>query len=169
VGAAGGEARLILVGGPIYGAVMTTQQDAMARIGAAVELSQTGERASAREALAEVWEQVDAPLHRCAVAHALADVQDDPHDELAWDLRALDAAGAVTDADVVAAGMPGTAAALLPSLHLNVADAHSRVGDLHAARRHVELGLAAASALGDDGYGRMIRAGLDRLAARLSA
>jgi hypothetical protein len=146
---------------------MTTAPDVMAHISAVVALSQTGERTTARSGLTELWDQVDAPLHRCAVAHALADVQDDPHDELAWDLRALDAAGAVTDAEVVAAGMLGTAAGLLPSLHLNVAEAHRRLGDLTAARRHLELGLAAVPALGDDGYGRMIRAGLDGLAARL--
>ncbi|MGW3068526.1 hypothetical protein ACWDA8_34880, partial [Streptomyces sp. NPDC001130] len=30
-----------------------------------------------------------APLHRCTLAHYLADTHDDPEDELAWDLRAL--------------------------------------------------------------------------------
>jgi hypothetical protein len=140
----------------------------MARIGAAIELGQRGEREATRAAFAELWEQVTEPLHRCAVAHAMADVQDDVRQELDWDLRALDAAHSVTDEDTTEAGMPGGAAAMLPSLHLNVGDAHRRLGDLESARRHAKLGLAAASALSDDGYGRGIRVGLKRLAGRLS-
>jgi hypothetical protein len=140
----------------------------MERISAAVELSQAGEAGAAREALGRLWEQLGAPLHQCAIAHAMADVQDDPCDELAWDLRALDAATAFTDAEVRAAGMPGTAAAMFPSLHLNLGEDYRKLSDLGPARRHCELGLAACSELQDDGYGRMIRTGLQRLAERLA-
>jgi hypothetical protein len=41
------------------------------------------------------------------------------------------------------------------------------LGDLPAARRHLDLGLAAAGTLPDDGYGAMIRGGLAGLAERL--
>lgn len=62
----------------------------MTEIGRGMELSQRGERAAARRVFADVWEQVGGedgdPLHRCALAHAMADVQDDVHDELTWDL-----------------------------------------------------------------------------------
>lgn len=40
-------------------------------------------------------------------------------------------------------------------------------GDRAVAREQLARGRVAADALGDDGYGRMIRAGLDRLADRL--
>jgi hypothetical protein len=140
----------------------------MKEIGAAIELGQRGERKAALAALTGLWADADQPLLRCAIAHAAADLQDDPRDELAWDLHALDAAAAITDDDVAAVGMPGTTAAMLPSLHLNVGEDYRKLGDLDAARRHQELGTAAAPALLDDGYGRMIRGGLDRLRERLA-
>jgi hypothetical protein len=143
--------------------------DTMARIAAAIELSRLGERHAARVAFAELWDVVGEPLHRCAVAHGMADVQDDVREELAWDLRALDAAREVTDDQTAQAGMRCGAAAMLPSLHLNLGDDYRRLGDLDAARRHLELGLAATSQLDDNGYGRMIRKGLERLAERLDA
>jgi hypothetical protein len=140
----------------------------MKEIGAAIELGQRGEREGALAALAGLWADTDQPLLRCAIAHAAADLQDDPRDELTWDLRALDASAAIRDDDVAAAGMPGTTAAMLPSLHLNVGEDYRKLGDLDAARRHQELGTAATPGLPDDGYGRMIRGGLKRLSERLA-
>jgi len=149
-----------------------TDPDAtMVQIGHAIELGQRGEREDARRLFAEVWEQIgptgDA-LHRVATAHAMADVQDDPRDELAWDLAALQAADSVTDERAAQAGCPGPVAGFFPSLHLNLGEDHRKLGDLPAARRHLELGQAATHALGHDGYGTMTRAGLQRLATRLA-
>ncbi len=55
-----------------------------------------------------------------------------------------------------------------PSLHLNLGDVYRRLGDLELARAHLRLGHGALGALGDDGYARMVKGGLDRLADRLS-
>jgi hypothetical protein len=143
----------------------------MVTIGRGIELNQQGERDAARTLLTDLWDRVgpdgDA-LHRCAIAHSLADTHDDPHEELAWDLRALDAADSITDEQVRRAGMPGTVAGFYPSLHLNLGDVYRRLGDEEGARRHLAAGQAAADALGDDGYARMIKAGLDRLGDRLA-
>jgi hypothetical protein len=107
-------------------------------------------------------------LHRVALAHALADVQDDPREELAWDLRALQAAESVTDERAARAGVPGRVTGFYPSLHLNLGEDYRKLGELPPARRHLELGLAAAQGLGDDGYSTMIKGGLERLADRLA-
>jgi hypothetical protein len=142
----------------------------MTRIGEALALSQQGRRAEARAAFAALWAELGDggdPLHRCTLAHHMADVQDDPAEELAWDQRALTAAESITDARAEAAGATGPVAAFYPSLHLNLGEDHRRLGDLEAARHHLALGRAAAGALGDDGYGQMVRGGLDSLAARL--
>ncbi|MFE6777918.1 hypothetical protein [Streptomyces sp. NPDC057702] len=70
--------------------------DAMlTRIGQAVMLHRGGDREEARNRLGELWLELGADgdtFHRCTLAHYLADTQDDPTDELAWDLRALAAA-----------------------------------------------------------------------------
>ncbi|WP_240045894.1 hypothetical protein [Streptomyces sp. L-9-10] len=67
----------------------------MTRIGQAVMLLHGGDREEARNRFGELWTELgeagDA-FHRCALAHYMADTQDDPGDELAWDLRALTAA-----------------------------------------------------------------------------
>lgn len=140
----------------------------MTQIGHAVERGQCGERQDARRQLADLWDQIGPagdPLHRVALAHGMADVQDDPHDALAWDLRALQAADAVTVERAAHAGV--AVAGLYPSLHLNLGEDYRKIGDMASARHHLEFGQAAARILGDDGYSRMIRGGLERLGDRL--
>ncbi|RJL32667.1 tetratricopeptide repeat protein [Bailinhaonella thermotolerans] len=146
---------------------MTAPDPIMERIGAATALGHRGDRDGARRLLGELWDELTDPLHRCALAHAMADLQDDPREELTWDLRALEAADSITDERARRAGATGQVAAFYPSLHLNLGDVLHRLGDLGRARDHLRRGLAAADALPDDGYGRMIRQGLANLADRL--
>ena len=150
---------------------MTVPDAVMTRVGEGIALSQAGNRAAARVLFDELWEQVGSggdPLHRCAVAHWMADLQDDPADELHWDLLALTAADSLTAVRATDGGVTTPVSAMYPSLHLNIADAYRRLHDQDRARQHLARGLAAAEALPDDGYGQMIRSGLARLAERLS-
>jgi hypothetical protein len=117
------------------------------RIGQAVQLSHQGERE--------------------AVRLLFADVQDDVSEELVWDLRALAAADLLTDARVAQAGVSLPVAGLYPSLHLKLSECYRKLGDLGRAREHLRRALATIGALGDDGYGQMIRDGLERVAERL--
>ena len=147
--------------------------ETLARIGEAVRLHHAeGRRAEARAAFAAIWAEIGGergdPLHACVLAHAMADVQDDVRAELLWDERALAAAGRLTEDDVGRAGVPLTVAGLYPSLHLNLADCHRRLGDLGRAREHLGLARAGLGALGDDDYGRLIKDGLERLTGQLA-
>ena len=122
-----------------------------------VELVQAGDRAAARVRYQGIWDEIGPdgdPLHRCAVAHSMADVQDDPRDELVWDTRALEAAELLTDERVAAAGIAGSARSFEPSLHLNLADVHLRLGHRDQAAHHVAAGAASLDALAEDGYRR---------------
>ena len=123
-------------------------------------LGQSGESAAARQRFAELWDRIDDPFHRCALAHHAADVQENPADELRWDLRALAAADAVPD--------PLAVHGFYPSLHLNLADVYRRLGDVERATDHLGRARAALDTLPDDGYGRMIRGGIARCADRLA-
>jgi hypothetical protein len=143
--------------------------DVMAEIDAAVGLGHSGDADGARRRLAELWDEPEVqadPLVRCALAHHAADLEPGTADELRWDLRALAAADEVTPERAQTHHASLSIAGFYPSLHLNLGDDHLRLGDLEAARHHLDLGRAAVPALADDGYGRMIRAGLDGLAAR---
>lgn len=108
------------------------------------------------------------PLHRCTLAHYLADTQDDPGDELAWDLRALAAAEALTDERLAQHDAAVAVRGLYPSLHLNLAADYVKLQRPEAARVHLDRARAASGALGDDGYGDGVRAAIDRLDRRLS-
>lgn len=150
---------------------MEEPDEAMTRIGQGIELSQRGDRDAARRVFTDAWNDIGGesgdPLHRCALAHSMADVQNDLHEELLWDLRALAAAELVTDAQATEAGVTGPVAAFYPSLHLNLGECYRKLGDVDQACEHLERGQAAVAAVGNDGYGQMIRGGLGRLAERL--
>lgn len=83
---------------------MTEQQETspdvvMTRIGQAVMLLHGGDREEARNRFGAIWAEIGVDgdgLERCTLAHYMADTQDDPGDELAWDLRALTAAQSLT-------------------------------------------------------------------------
>lgn len=146
----------------------------LVRINEGVQLHhQQGQREAARELFAQIWDEIGGeqadPLHVCVLAHSMADVQDDVHQELLWDQRALAAVDRLTDERVAEAGVPMSVAGLYPSLHLNLGECYRRLGDLDRAREHLRHAQAGIDALGDDDYGQLIRGGLDRLAGLLAA
>jgi hypothetical protein len=129
-----------------------------------------GDRPGARAVFAGLWAEIGEdgdPLHRCALAHYMADVQDDPAEELEWDLRALRAADSLTDERAREHHSSLAVKGFYPSLHLNLGEDYRKIGDFGSAREHLELASARLDALGSDDYAAGIRAGLDGLAERL--
>jgi hypothetical protein len=141
-----------------------------ATITAAVGVSQSGDKSRGRELLLNCWNATGLADHayRCVLAHYLADTESDVGREVAWDERAFEEHGFLGDDDLKPLGIP-SARTLRPSLHLNLADGYHRQGRAELARAHLERGQAETGALGEDGYGKMIRAGLSNLAQRMSA
>jgi thioredoxin-like negative regulator of GroEL len=145
----------------------TAPDAVLTRIGQFVMLHHAGDREEARERLLALWgelgEHGDA-LHRCTLAHYLADTHDDPVDELVWDLRALAAAEELT---AVSAGLADllAARALTPVLHLDLAADYAGLGRPETARSHLRRARRAADALAHDGYGYGdgVRARISRL------
>ncbi|MBM6406140.1 hypothetical protein JQN72_18050 [Phycicoccus sp. CSK15P-2] len=136
----------------------------------AVTTTLGGDRSGGGERLRAAWDATAVEDHarRCVLAHYLADLEDDLDEEVAWDRRALDEYAHVADGDLAPVGIP-SAAGMAASLHLNLGDGLLRQGRLDDARRQLAAGLAATAALPDDGYGEMVRAGLERLRARVAA
>lgn len=150
----------------------TEPDEVMTRIGEGMTLRDRGEHAAAATVFTHIWDHIGQeagdPFYRCALAHSMADVQDDVHQELHWDLRALAAADELTDARAAQGGVTGPVAGFYPSLHLNIGDCYRRLGDHTRAREHHRQGTEAVAALASDGYGQMITKGLDKLAERLA-
>lgn len=143
------------------------------RIGQVVLLHHAGDREEARRRFLDLWTELGAHgplLHRCTLAHYLADTHDDPTDELAWDLRALSAAeellecggpGGAHDPDVLAVR------ALYPSLQADLAADYLKLGRREAARTHLRRARAAARILGEGGWDAGVREEIARLAREL--
>lgn len=148
-----------------------SEDNVMAAMAAAVEQGRAGDRTAARETLERLWDQVgehgDA-LHRCSIAHYTADLQDSVTDELMWDERALAAATVLTDERAQEYHASLQVRAFLPSLHLNLADAHRRAGNAAQARHHLAAAAALADILPDDAYAQMIRSGIAKNQAALA-
>lgn len=142
----------------------------MTRIGQVVMLHHGGDREEARGRFLDLWAEIGEdgdPLHRCTLAHYMADTQDDPSDELAWDLRALSAAEELGDGRVAEHHQSLAVRAFYPSLHLNLAADYVKLGRSEAARSHLRRARGAVGALGDDSYGDGVRAAIGRLELRL--
>ncbi|MFG1627488.1 hypothetical protein [Kribbella sp. NPDC049227] len=136
------------------------ESTAYATIREGIALREQGRSLEAKalmESLVAGVESGDDAFAKVFLAHSLADVQESPEDELAWDLRALAFMDELTDERAIERGNPGGKSALLPSLHLNLAVDYRRLGDDTNARRHFELGQAHLDALADDAYGDSIR------------
>lgn len=135
----------------------------MTRIGEAVQLGRSGQHGPARDALTALWDELgptgDA-LHRCTLAHYLADLQDTTEAELAWDERALAAVSDLTDERAQRYLSSLQVQAFLPSLYLNLADCHRRLGNVGPAREHLARAREHLVRLPDDPYGESVRAAI---------
>jgi len=150
---------------------VTEPDPTMAAIQEGLQLHIGGDRAAAHALFAELWAKIGDdgdPLHRCALAHYMADVCEDPAEELEWDLRALRAADSLTDERAKTYHASLAVKGFYPSLHLNLGEDYRKLGDLDAAREQVALARAKLDALGDDEYAAGIKTALEGLAQRLS-
>lgn len=132
----------------------------MKAIGHAVTRGQEGDTDTARRTLLALWQQIGAvgdPFHRCTLAHYLADLYDNPAEALIWDVRALDAADALTDERTQLHDASLQVAGFYPSLHLNIADNLRRLAAFDTAAAHIRTADQRASALPDNAYGNLIR------------
>ncbi|MFD5157284.1 hypothetical protein ACFWMJ_04315 [Streptomyces hawaiiensis] len=148
-----------------------TPDPTMEAIGQAVFEGRTGDTASARQKLLNLWSEIGVtgdPLHRCSLAHYLADLYEDPAPALAWDVRALDAADAVTEQRVQEHHAGLHIAGFYPSLHLNLADNYRRLGSFDAATEHINAAKEHAPDLPQDAYGAVLRTALDEVAEAIS-
>lgn len=150
--------------GPAATAAVPMDDPIMATIAQVQQTALRGDREEAATAYGQLWAQVEhgRALHRVCVAHYMADLQDDPAEELLWDERALAAAAEVTREDAAAV------APLLASLHVNAAGALHRLGRDDEARQQLTAARRSEEALPDDGYGRLVRSRIEVLTTELS-
>ncbi|MET7672798.1 hypothetical protein [Micromonospora luteifusca] len=149
-----------------------TPDPTMTRIIEAVQLGHSGTPGQARELLTALWDEIgptgDA-LHRCTLAHYLADLQDTAEAELRWDQRALAAVTDLTDDRARQYHHALQVQGFLPSLHLNLADVHRRLSNPTLARAHLATARSLVEQLPADQYGDLVRAGVEHVDQALAA
>jgi rifampin ADP-ribosylating transferase len=106
----------------------------------------------------QAWEQAANDFERFIAAHYIARHQPDVAGKLKWDETALHLALNLKDEAIKGA---------YPSLYLNIAKCHEDMGNMGKAKENYESALIFAGFLSDDGYGNMIKAGINNGLARV--
>lgn len=148
-----------------------SQQDpVMQRIVAGVERGKAGDREHARAILSEVWNQLGQhgdPLHVVTLAHFMADLQDDPADELEWDHRALTAADELTNERAQQYETSLVVRGFYPSLYASLASDYVKLNDADTARTYLARAEAASAELPEGDYGDYVQAEITHLRTQL--
>lgn len=101
----------------------------------------------------QAWNEASTDVEKCAAAHYLARHQQRVADKLTWDRTALAHARKVDDERIKGS---------YPSLYLNIGKCLEDLGDREGANEQYRLALSHTSYLGQDGYGSMITAGIQK-------
>lgn len=117
-----------------------------------MELEGHGQSAHASILFNEAWNIAITDFEKFTAAHYVARHQKSIADKLKWDETALKYALHI-DYNTV----KGT----LPSLYLNIGKCYEDLADFDNAKRNYQAASSFASYLAEDGYGNMIKAGIN--------
>lgn len=109
-----------------------------------------GKPAEAYELFQKAWDEATNDLEKFTAAHYVARYQNNVADKLKWDETALN----------LALKLEGTEGAY-PSLYLNIAKCYEDLNQLDKARANYQLALSYTQFLNDDGYGKMVKTGIN--------
>jgi rifampin ADP-ribosylating transferase len=101
----------------------------------------------------QAWNEATNATEKFTAAHYIARHQQNVEDKLRWDEIALNLALEIEGEEVKA---------VYPSLYLNVGKCHEDLGHFDKALENYELALSYTPFLPDDGYGNMIKAGVNK-------
>ncbi len=124
-----------------------------------MQLEGEGKPEEAAAIFQQAWEQAANDFDKFTCAHYIARHQKTVTDKLKWDETALRLALAIKED-----GIEGT----YPSLYLNIAKCYEDLNDFPSAKENYQNALSYAGFLPDDGYGNMIRAGIENGIGRVS-
>jgi hypothetical protein len=124
-----------------------------------MEKESEGKTDEAAKLFLNAWNEATNDFEKFTAAHYVARHQITVTDKLKWDEIALGSALKINNNEMKSG---------YPSLYLNVAKCYEDLKDFDNAKRNYDLALSYSHFLPDDGYGRMIKSGinngLDRIA-----
>jgi tetratricopeptide (TPR) repeat protein len=118
-----------------------------------------GNTSNAAELFFQAWVESTNDLERFMSAHYVARHQKTIADKLNWDKTALRSALKIKD---------DTMKAHYPSLYLNIAKCYEDLEDFDAAKKQYQKALSYVDFLPNDGYGKMIKSGINSGIERVS-
>jgi rifampin ADP-ribosylating transferase len=110
-----------------------------------------GKKEEALKLFQQAWNESTNDFEKFTSAHYVARHQENVADKLNWDKTALEFALRINDEN-----MKGT----YPSLYLNIGKCYEDLGDFISAKENYELASSFTPFLADDGYGKMLKAGI---------
>lgn len=113
----------------------------------------------AKSIFQQAWNEALTNEEKFIAAHYVARHQNSISDKLKWDKVALELALEINDDNAKKA---------LPSLYLNVAKCYEDLSDFESAKENYHLGLSFTGQLEEDGYGKLIKNGLENGLKRIS-
>lgn len=108
--------------------------------------------AQAKSLFLQAWSLAATDVEKFTAAHYVARHQDSTTKKLAWDLRVLQLALQIQDGRITTS---------YPSLYLNVGKGYEDLGDIEQAKNYYQLALSYVDHLPAEGYGKMIRQGVE--------
>lgn len=117
-----------------------------------MSLEGAGNPTKAYQLFLQAWNEATNDLEKFTAAHYVARHQKSITEKLQWDNTALTLALKINDEAMKAN---------YPSLYLNIAKCYEDLNDFDNAKRHYESALSFVNFLPADGYGNMIKGGIE--------
>ncbi len=111
-----------------------------------------GKKEDALNLFQQAWNEATNDFERFTAAHYVARQQQNISDKLKWDKIALRHALKIDNENVKET---------LPSLYLNIGKCFEDLHDIESAKKHYELAFTFTAFLPDNGYGNMIKSGIN--------
>ena len=123
-----------------------------------MELEGHGKPADASSLFNEAWRLATTDFEKFTAAHYVARHQQYISDKLKWDEEALKYALQIDDE---------TVKVTLPSLYLNIGKCYEDLDDFENAKSNYQAAFSFTNFLPDNGYGNMIKTGINNGLARV--
>ena len=118
-----------------------------------MEQEGSGQPDEAARLFDEAWALASDDFEKFTAAHYVARHQKSDFNKLLWNLKALQHALNIEDEGIKAT---------LPSLYLNIGKCFEDLDDVANAKLYYQAALSFTGFLPNDGYGNMIKSGIDR-------
>lgn len=124
-----------------------------------MDLEGEGKPEEAYQLFQKAWNESSGDFEKFIAAHYIARQQKSTADKLTWDKTALDLALKINDDSMKAN---------YPSLYLNIGKCYEDLNDFEKARENYQSALSFSDYLPNDGYGKMIKSGIENGIERVS-